>query len=295
LKKPGKSRLVKFSAGILAAVAVLGLLEVFMSFGPLDGNIEPPDAGSLDAHSVIAHALGGIDGVRYSNSLEAFNSNYANGYRTFEVDLMLTADRKVVAVHDGLEEEYGLDRPVSELTAERFKEKKYRGKYTPLGMEDIISLLHRHPDVVLVTDVKSDFETIFRVIVREIRDRDPALMKRIVPQIYREQDYFTLKQLQEFEKIIFTLYKVPSTSRIKLINYVTGRRIARFISGKEDIVAVTMSRLRFMKSGWLVKRLRAMDRDILVHTLNDEREIARYVGLGATGIYTDDFTGWGRK
>jgi glycerophosphoryl diester phosphodiesterase len=292
LKMPMVRKLIKVSAGVLAAGVVLGSLETFMSFGPFDRNLDSVNAGSLNADHVIAHAMGGIEGIQYSNSLEAFDLNYSKGFRVFEVDLMLTVDGEVVAAHNGLEKEYGLDRPVSETAASDFKQRKYKGIYTPLDFEDLISLLDRYPDVVLVTDVKSEFEATFRAIVREVRERDPSLFNRIVPQIYEEQDYYTLKGLGKFEKIIYTLYRIPPTSRFKLVNYAVGRRIVRFISGKDDLVAVTFSRLRFMKSGWLVKQLRNMEQDILVHTLNDEKVIARYLGLGATGIYTDDFDGW---
>ena len=47
-----------------------------------------------------------------------------------------------------------------------------------------------------------------------------------------------------------------------------------------------------MKSGWLVRKLQTMKRGILVHSLNDEKVISKYLSLGATGIYTDDFDGW---
>ena len=281
-----------FLAGFLVIGAVLGLLEVFMPFGPFDRDFKPVLAQSLKTGHVIAHAMGGIDGITYSNSMEAFQLNYSKGFRVFEVDLMLTADKKVVAFHEGLEEEYGLDRPVSEISARQFKNTKYHGSYTPLNLADIVELLSSHPDAVIVPDVKSDFETAYRVIIRDVGDRDPALLDRIVPQIYNKGDYFTLKKLHDFERIIFTLYRIPLTSRIKLVNYWIGRGIVRFLSGKEDIVAVTMSRLRFLKSGLLVRSLQRMNRDVLVHTLNDEKVISQYLSLGATGIYTDDFDGW---
>ena len=70
--------------------------------------------------------MGGIDGIQYSNSLEAFQLNYSKGFRLFEVDLMLTLDEKVVAFHDGLEEAYGLSRPISTVTADQFKNAKYK-------------------------------------------------------------------------------------------------------------------------------------------------------------------------
>lgn len=286
-------RLTMALTGFLAVAAVLGLLEIFMPFGPFDQQIPlSVDARSLDKERVIAHAMGAIDGVQYSNCLEAFLANYNDGFRTFEVDLMLTADDKVVAMHDGLEKEYGLDGLISGYTVRQFKGTKFKGIYTPLDLGDIIALLVDHGDAVLVPDVKSDFKKTYDVLVHEVEKSDPEVLKRIIPQIYKEEDFKTLKAMNAFNRFIFTLYRVPPTSRIKLVNYWIGRDVLRFLSEKEEITTVTMFRLRFMKSGWLVRKLRAMGRDIMVHTLNEEKEVARYLGLGATGIYTDDYTGW---
>ena len=293
MKKPGVGKSIKmFLAVSLMAGAVLVLLELFMPFGPFDGDLRPINPRSLSTDKVIAHAMGSIDGIRYSNSLEAFQLNFSRGFRVFEVDLMLTGDGKVVASHEGIEEKYGLDRSLSEITASQFKDTRYQGSYTPLDLSDIMILLENHPDIIIVPDVKSDFETTYRVIVRDVDDENPDLFKRIVPQIYREEDYFTAKKFQVFQKFIYTLYRVPPTSRFKIVNYWIGMNVLRFLSGKEDIAAVTMSRLRFMKSGLLVRKLKTMNRGILVHTLSDETVIAGYLSLGATGIYTDDYVGW---
>ncbi|MDT8366704.1 MAG: glycerophosphodiester phosphodiesterase family protein [bacterium] len=293
MKKLRVGRFIKvFLAVSLLAGGVLVLLEIFLPFGPLDLDLKPVDPRSLSTDNVFAHAMGSIDGIRYSNSLEAFQLNYSKGFRVFEVDLMLTADGNVVASHDGIEEKYGLDRPVSEITARQFKDTRFLDSYATLDLADLMMLLSSHPDAVIVLDVKSDLEATYKVIVRDVGDENPVLFKRIVPQIYREKDYFTVKNFQVFPKFIYTLYRVPPTSRFKLVNYWVGKRVLRFISGKEDIAAITMFRLRFMKSGWLVRKLQTMKRGILVHSLNDEKVIAGYLGLGATGIYTDDFDGW---
>ena len=41
---------------------------------------------------LVAHALGGVDGQTYTNSVEAFEKSYRDGLRWFEVDLQRTAD-----------------------------------------------------------------------------------------------------------------------------------------------------------------------------------------------------------
>ena len=44
----------------------------------------------------IAHALGGLNGKHYLNSIDGFYSNYQKGYRIFEMDLQLTSDNILV-------------------------------------------------------------------------------------------------------------------------------------------------------------------------------------------------------
>ena len=47
-------------------------------------------------NQLIAHAMGGIDGQVYTDSLEAWEENYKRGYRVFEVDLRVLDDATVV-------------------------------------------------------------------------------------------------------------------------------------------------------------------------------------------------------
>lgn len=48
------------------------------------------DYSWMDAGQYVAHAFGGIGGDTYTNSLEAFEANYARGHRIFEVDMDYT-------------------------------------------------------------------------------------------------------------------------------------------------------------------------------------------------------------
>ena len=54
----------------------------------------------VTSNPLIAHAFGGIDDKTYTNSLEAFQTNYDKGFRVFEVDLILTSDGGLAARHD---------------------------------------------------------------------------------------------------------------------------------------------------------------------------------------------------
>ena len=89
----------------------------------------------------IAHAGGAIDGINYTNCVEAMDLSYSKGCRMFELDLTYTTDGKIVAVHD----------PPG-VTEEEFMNTLIHGKYTPMNMQTINDWFRRHPDAILVTD-----------------------------------------------------------------------------------------------------------------------------------------------
>lgn len=107
----------------------------------------------IDPCRFIAHAGGRIDGIEYTNSLEAMNLSYKNGFRLFELDFIETADGVFVASHGwsdwkkqvGFKEER---RP----TLKEFKSLKILEKYTPMDIDDVNEWFRNHKDAILVTD-----------------------------------------------------------------------------------------------------------------------------------------------
>ena len=98
----------------------------------------------------IAHAGGAIDGINYTNCLEVLDLSYSKGCKLFELDLVLTTDDKIVAIHD----------PPG-ITEAEFMAQLIEGKYTPLNMEAINRWFKNHPDAILVTDKFRDPQRIF--------------------------------------------------------------------------------------------------------------------------------------
>ncbi len=111
------------------------------------------DSIGMEADRFIAHAGGMVDGLRYTNSLEALEASYARGFKLFELDIIKTADNKFVAAHDwrswAKTHSYKGPTPVS---LEEFKKHKIKGKYTPLTMENINAWFSSHTDAILVSD-----------------------------------------------------------------------------------------------------------------------------------------------
>ena len=123
------------------------LIILFSSCKKCDCPIEP--AISYWEH-FIAHAGGAIDGINYTNSIEALNLSYSKGCKLFELDLRLTTDDKIVATHDPIE-----------VSEEEFMSTLIFGKYTPMNMQTINEWFSKHPDAILVTDKINDPQRIF--------------------------------------------------------------------------------------------------------------------------------------
>jgi hypothetical protein len=106
-----------------------------------------------DVGRFIAHAGGQVGEYAYSNSLEALNASYENGFRIFELDIIKTSDDIYVAAHGWKHwaeiAEYEGDLPPSRNV---FKKQGVYGSFTSLDMNDINSWFEKHSDAVLVTD-----------------------------------------------------------------------------------------------------------------------------------------------
>ena len=89
---------------------------------------------------VIAHALGGIDGLAYLNCREGFLATCRAGYRLVEADFGLTADGRVVCYHE-VEDKLGLKRPLAEVPYADFMSRRFEGKYTPIDLEGLLRQL----------------------------------------------------------------------------------------------------------------------------------------------------------
>jgi hypothetical protein len=111
------------------------------------------EADARDPNRFIAHAGGKIQGEIYTNSLEALDQSYEQGFRLFELDIIKTKDGHFVAAHDWAswrrKTGYKLKVPTS---LSDFKRYKIKGKFTPMDMEAINDWFSRHEDAILVTD-----------------------------------------------------------------------------------------------------------------------------------------------
>lgn len=105
----------------------------------------------------IAHAGGEVNGIKSTNTKDALDQNYKKGFRLFELDIIETSDKKLVAAHDwkmwGRFTDYSGELPPSH---EEFMKHKIYGDYTTMDLKGINAWFAAHPDATLITDKVND-------------------------------------------------------------------------------------------------------------------------------------------
>jgi glycerophosphoryl diester phosphodiesterase len=249
-------------------------------------------ADSYTPFGFIAHANGGIDGHLYTNSLEAFASNYARGFRVFETDFVRLGDGTVFAAHDGIEASYGLTKLFKKARWAELARARFAGRYTPLRSQDVVELLRSHPDAYVILDTKYDHFEIFKTFLRQT-GRDHALMDRIIPHIRGQADLDQYRTVWPLRNYIVALYRTQSSNKFD------DAEVARFVRNnrapgvmmwwRERDPSLTLARngsqqRRFSPA--FVRQLQAGGAVVEVHSVADPAVVARYEALGV-GIYSN--------
>lgn len=235
---------------------------------------------------LIIHAMGSVEGIAYTNSLEAFQAHYANGQRYFETDFSVTSDNRLVARHDwqgGWQEGIDYDHvPMEEV----YVNTPIFGKYTPLTLEDIIHLMQQYEDVYIVTDTKDGDPIMARkdisILVETAREMDAMdVLDRFVVQFYNTEMYEAIKDLYDFPSYIFTLYAVWGGDEREFIDY------CRFcvVNG---VRTITMWDYRYAENPRISQIADQYGIAVYVHTVNDWETAQQMFSLGVSGLYTDD-------
>jgi glycerophosphoryl diester phosphodiesterase len=230
--------------------------------------------------------MGGINNHTYTNTLEAFVANYEQGTRVFETDLLLTSDDKLIARHEwtanmsqllGQQKILPAAKQGTVLDYDDVMNSKILELYSALDIEKIMDLMVAYPDAYIVTDTKElEPELVtkqFKLIVEAAEKADPALMQRIIPQIYSRDMLDVVNKVYPFPEVIYTLYQTQDSDET-VLDFV-----------KTSGVDITMPTVRATKE--FVRELKKAGARVYVHTVNDEEEIKELSRMGVDGFYTD--------
>lgn len=236
---------------------------------------EPVEAAEKPV--LVAHAGGAVYGFRLTNSLEAMNEAYANGFRVLELDLSLTSDGELVLLHDwesmarrmlGTEGQRSL---ADFLAADSFMD------LTLLDGEGLLDWLEQHPDCRIITDVKEPDNLAVLTLLRErALERSQAAADAFIPQIYQPSEYEAVRALG-YADIILTLYRMPEIDPYLL---------ALFLH-RNPCWGVTIPVERLEEG--LTTALASGGATVYTHAVNDLSTHEFWREKGVYGIYTDYF------
>lgn len=252
-------------------------------------NVTQPD----NVAAYIAHAMGEIDGNIYTNSLEAFQLNYARGFRLFECDFVYLKDGTVFVAHDDHEAEYALAKPFRESTKEDVANLRQEGKYTPLYSKEVIELMRTHPDVLLLLDTKMNHVEIVQQLVKDA-DADPAILDRLVPHVSDQANYDAIMAVYPFKTTMLALYRMlqlsPATEG-EIVHYMQKNKItAVMMNRKEDDPTLAIMNNGDKPGTFSFKRFhnRLQEARIphYVHSVGNKAEMEKFRKLGV-GMYLD--------
>ncbi|MEZ8241840.1 glycerophosphodiester phosphodiesterase family protein [Vibrio splendidus] len=131
---------------------------------------------------LIAHAGGGINGLKYTNSLEAMEQSIEHGFKMVELDLLISSDGRIVAVHDWKTfHEMTNSNNTGSISSKEFESKIIYDKYKTLNISTAIDILDKN-DVVLVTDKIKNLALLSKYII----DKDKSIIEVFSIDKYNE-------------------------------------------------------------------------------------------------------------
>ena len=232
----------------------------------------------------VAHSLGCMDEEKMVPSVETFIENYKNGFRSFEVDFVPTSDGYIVCRH--LWEDPDLQEGIDENnipTLAKFESTKIAGKYTPLTLTKLYSLLLEYQDAWIVTDTKEDtIEQVtsdFQEIVKEAKEMDAQeVLDHFVIQVYTEEMLDAIQAIFPFQNIIYATYAHWDG------NIVFFNQVCKYCN-ENHIDSVSMWNYYYCQEIQYIADYYGID--IYLHTEDDLSKAKQYLSKGVKGIYTN--------
>ncbi|MFL6297767.1 MAG: FG-GAP-like repeat-containing protein, partial [Actinomycetes bacterium] len=254
-------------------------------------------AEQYNPYGFVAHAFGSIDGRTYTNSLEAFQRNYARGFRVFEVDHVLLADGTALAAHDHSEHNYGLTKPFKESTwADIVRAgRKYVGRYTVLRSQDVLRLMVDHPDIYIIGDFKYSRTELLKAYVRQAKAMGrPRLIERVFPHVAHQEELDADRAWYPLRNYVLALYMTQGKGRYedwKTIDFVRRNRAPAVMMWWRDrdpsisLIENAHQGRRYRKS--FTDGLEAAGAVPYVHSIGDPVQVQRFWDLGIP-VYSDE-------
>jgi glycerophosphoryl diester phosphodiesterase len=225
------------------------------------------------APRLIAHAGGDIYGIKMTNSRQALDKSYEEGFRFFELDISTASDGIPVLVHDwdiGKLLVNKVDDPMHP-TSKELKSGKTLLNLEIMDLHKLAKWVSRNKDAYVITDIKDNNIKMLQIL----KENHPEIISRIIPQIYKFEEYEPVKNMG-FTNIILTLYRLK----------VTDQEIISFCE-RNTLFALTVSIQRATSE--FLNKYSVLKIPLYVHTINEYDSYVKLRRAGVYGVYTDYF------
>ena len=213
------------------------------------------------------------------NTIEAFQRALDSGADYLETDVRVTLDGHAVLCHDETFQRIaGIDRKVSEMSLEEIKQIRPFETGTIISLAEALQLL---PKARFNIDIKDSLAIVPTVSAIEADNAHDRVLVSSFSNSRRRQALKLLSRevaTSASGSIIISLW----------IRNLFGLNFSKALSGIGAIqIPIKIYGMRFDKPSFIKK---VIDTGTQVHfwTINDLDEVSRLVGLGATGIVTDE-------
>lgn len=220
--------------------------------------------------------VGILEDYTYTNCLEAIKNSYSKGIRLIELDVEFTTDNKPVMLHswDGFINKFFGVEAWKTYSYDEFENFEMVNGWHQLTLDDTISYMkNEFKEMYLITDTKNDNILLLDILVNKY----PYMKKRIIPQVYSQEQYQYAKDLG-FDNIIYTLY----------ISTDTNEEIIEFCKQNKPFAITMPQHLAYTD---LPIELSKIGIYTYTHTINSIEQYNDLLNNGINGIYTDSILG----
>jgi len=210
------------------------------------------------------------------------------GYRYIETDVQVTADGVVVVFHDDTLER--CTNGVGKISEWRWEDLAHldaaytfthdgdsfplRG--TGIGVSRLDDTFARYPDAFFNIDLKADgTEWAVAEIVKKMEREDNVLIGG-----------FSDRRVARFRRITKGRVATSAGPRDAVAMFVASRT-GRGVNAKVDAYQLPYKTSKFVVDRRLIDAVHSVDKQIHVWTVNDAREMAKFLDMGVDGIITD--------
>jgi hypothetical protein len=247
---------------------------------------------AYNPYGYIAHAAGGYDGRTYTNSLDAFEFNYARGFRVFELDFVVLGDGTVLAAHNGLESYYGLTKPFDQASWAEIAGNKFDGRYTIMRSNEVVQLLRDHPDAYVILDTKYQHDHIFRRFVSQTGGAH-ALMDRVLPHIKDQAELDLYRNTWPLRNYMIALYRTQASNRYddpEAVQFIRNNRspgVMMWWRDRDPALSLSQNHVQGRRfTPTFAGQVQAAGAIATVHTISDPADVPPFESL-AIGVYSD--------